>query len=251
MTTPYDIGARLARADFEKVAVHAPPEFEKEAFIGLLAKGLSAVGKGLKSVNAFARGVTAPFNPTLIGRGAEAVKATAPGFGQVMKAEGGFGKAILGDMGKTLKGDFTKGWEAFKQPFMGPEGGIGKGLNALRKSDLGSNMMWGSVLGGGFNAATADPGDRLSAFGRGAAWGAVGGAGYKGLHAGASAFRATKPMQALLGNGGAKATLAGAATKPWAVATAGSMMMPTGAAEGAAAHAPQPGLPMTNIPQAY
>jgi hypothetical protein len=136
-----------------------------------------------------------------------------------------------------------------------------KPLAMFAAGTLGRKLLMdvgiGAALGGGLGAATAQPGNRLKAFGQGAVAGGVGGAVFRGAHQGLSMLNATKPVQSFLNNAqGWKGKLMRFGAQPGVGATAASMAVPMPGGHGGAPQpmpAPRPPapVPMSNVPGYY
>jgi hypothetical protein len=195
-------------------------DMEKEAFWGAIA---GAAGKALPWIG---KGLSKLWGAT----GSKVVGATA-------KPMGWLGQKAVGQVGKVSPG-------------------AAKFLGAAGKGAARDAASFG-LLSGGLNAATAEPGDRLSAFGRGFAGGALGGAAWRmggaaarmGLGKAIGAQRMGNLYRAgrhgWFGGGlkgfGSKAVTAGV---PLAGALGASMMMPTFETQQQAQQRPQ-GMPFT------
>jgi len=101
------------------------------------------------------------------------------GLGTGLKAAWGLGKNLWSSTFKGLtSGLGTLGRTAIK-PIQGVSPGTHKWLTTAGKG-VASDMVGFGLLGGGINAALADPGERLKAFGTGAVGGALSGAAWRG-----------------------------------------------------------------------
>lgn len=99
--------------------------------------------------------------------------------GTGLRAAWGLGKNLFSGANKGLTG----GLETFGKALVSPIKSVSpKTYSWLRTAGKGmsKDMVGFGLLGGGINAAMADPGERMSAFGKGLASGALGGAAWRG-----------------------------------------------------------------------
>lgn len=105
---------------------------------------------------------------------------------------------------------------------------VGQAAMGAARSPLGKSMMTGAALGGGLNALTAQPGDRMGAAVRGVGMGALGGAVTHGVTQGAQkVMQMPQVSQALEGPGMMKGLV-----RRWGAPAAGmaaGMAVPSGA----------------------
>jgi hypothetical protein len=278
--TPYEYGAELARLEHAqtKLASVSPYEagayaaaqeagLEKTAFIGMLARG---VGLAARGIGMLGRGAGAAIRGagSLVGGAGELVggagrmfsgggraagavaesanaAANAAHAGQTFTSAMG-GQGFMKSVMNPAMAEMRTGWGNAMKPISGAmaNGNYGQAAWQAAKSPLGKDMLFGGALNGGLAAATADPGDRMSAGLKGFGWGAAGGAAFKGVHGLASNALKTAPVQVARNAGGMKGFGAKVLSSPMAIGTAASMALPTGMPE-----APQ-NLPMSNLPNA-
>lgn len=184
-------------------------------------------------------------NPAVFAKAAPAAAQAAGATGrELIQAGGGIRNTILNPAMQSLRGGVSTQWGNVTSAYR--QGGLGSALNAARRTPLGRDVLWGSAIGGGANAAFAEPGDRLKAFGTGALAGGISGGAFRGIHAGATAMRNTAPMTAMRNTKGFTGLASRTLTQPTLLGTAASMALPTGAAD-----VKRPGLPMSNVPGYY
>lgn len=176
----------------------------------------------------------------VIGRGIAAMAPRAALWGRNLMGGGGVARGALGHMAKGFGEAATTVGNAFSQK------GVLSGMNALRKTSLGSGVISNSVLGGGIGAYTAPEGQKMQGAASGAGWGAVGGVAFGGVSSALKGYRAAAPF---MRQTGASAWFKKKLTNPTFGAMAATMALPTGMAHGGggAAQAAGPGVAMSNL----